>query len=94
MKDDKIYEELRAKAILKSKKIEGQVRTAQKMIENNEYPIDILQQLASVKSAINSLRSRILKMHLNDSILETFQNNNSEDIKNKIEEIREIFKKY
>jgi len=94
MINNKICETLRAKAILKSKKIEGQVRTAQKMIENDEYPIDILKQLSSVKSAINSLRSRILKMHLNDSILDTFKGDDQEEIKAKIEEVREIFKKY
>ena len=33
-------------------------------------------------------------MHLNDSILKTFQENDQEKIRNKIEEIREIFKKY
>ena len=89
-----INDEISAKELLKAKKIESQIRTTKKMIENKEYPIDILQQLASIKSAINSLRSRILKMHLNDSILKTFQENDQEKIRNKIEEIREIFKKY
>lgn len=94
MTKSNIYEELQAKAILKTKKIEGQIRTTQKMIESDEYPIDILQQLSSVKSAINSLRSRILKMHLNDSILTSFKGENQEEIREKIEEVREIFKKY
>ena len=41
-----INDEISAKALLKAKKIESQIRTTQKMIENKEYPIDILQQLA------------------------------------------------
>ena len=37
------------------KRIEGQARGLDKMIEEDRYCIDILQQIASLRSAANSL---------------------------------------
>ena len=43
------------------KKIEGQVRGVQKMIEEDRYCMDILVQLAAIKSATNNIGLAILE---------------------------------
>ena len=45
------------------KRIEGQVRGITKMIDDDKYCIDILNQIKAVSSAITSVESRILKTH-------------------------------
>ena len=46
------------------KRIEGQVRGLTKMIEEEKYCIDILDQVKAVKSAISTVEGNILKTHL------------------------------
>lgn len=45
------------------KRIEGQVRGIQKMIEEEKYCADILTQVAAVRAAINKVGSIILEKH-------------------------------
>lgn len=45
------------------KRIEGQVRGVARMIEDERYCIDILTQLAAVKSALTGVERAVLKSH-------------------------------
>jgi CsoR family transcriptional regulator, copper-sensing transcriptional repressor len=45
------------------KRIEGQVRGIQKMIEEEKYCADILTQVSAVRAAINKVGSIILENH-------------------------------
>ncbi|MEA3587513.1 metal-sensitive transcriptional regulator [Pseudidiomarina sp. 1APP75-27a] len=46
------------------KRIEGQVRGLQKLIENDTYCDDVLMQLASVQSALNGVAKKLLTQHM------------------------------
>ncbi|MDN7124672.1 metal-sensitive transcriptional regulator [Pseudidiomarina terrestris] len=46
------------------KRIEGQVRGLQKLIENDTYCDDVLMQLASVQSALNGVAKKLLSQHM------------------------------
>ena len=45
------------------KRIEGQVRGLQKMIEEDRYCVDILVQISAAKSAINQVGLSVLESH-------------------------------
>ena len=45
-------------------RIEGQVRGIEKMVEDDRYCIDVLTQIAAVKTALESLAFRILDQHV------------------------------
>jgi CsoR family transcriptional regulator, copper-sensing transcriptional repressor len=45
-------------------RIEGQVRGLAKMVENDEYCLDILTQINAVKGATSQLGLRLLEAHL------------------------------
>jgi DNA-binding FrmR family transcriptional regulator len=53
---------------LRLKKVEGQIRGIQKMLEDNRDCMDVIQQLQAVKSAINSTNQLIIKQYLNKCI--------------------------
>jgi DNA-binding FrmR family transcriptional regulator len=82
------------KELPRLKKIAGQVNGIYKMIEDRRYCVDILQQLGAVKSAITSLQANLLETHLTSCVKETFKLKKEDDIENKINELKEIFKKY
>ncbi|KRP11125.1 MAG: hypothetical protein ABS21_01025, partial [SAR86 cluster bacterium BACL1 MAG-121105-bin34] len=50
--------------LINLKKIEGQVRGLQAMIEEEKYCVDILNQVKAVKNALVSVEGKILKTHL------------------------------
>lgn len=45
------------------RRIEGQVKGIQKMIEEEKYCVDILTQVSAVRAAINKVGSLILEKH-------------------------------
>ena len=52
------------------RKIEGQVRGLQRMIEGDEYCIDVLTQLASVTAALQGVAIGLVDEHLRHCVME------------------------
>lgn len=71
------------------KRIEGQIRGLQRMLENNCYCTDIMLQVSATKSALTSFNNKLLENHLNSCVLEDVKAGNSE----KLEELMTIIKK-
>jgi len=51
------------------KKIEGQIRGLQKMVEEDEYCVDIITQTSAVRSALKSLEDVMLESHLQSCVI-------------------------
>ena len=56
--------EIRAGNLKRLRRIEGQVRGLQNMIEADRYCADILTQIASVQEALGSVARELLRNHL------------------------------
>jgi DNA-binding FrmR family transcriptional regulator len=67
------------------RRIEGQVRGVQRMVDEEAYCIDVLTQIASVVSALEKVGTILLKDHVEHCIRESIEEN--EDIEEKIEEL-------
>ena len=50
------------------KRAEGQIRGIIKMIDDDKYCIDILNQIKAVKSAITSVEGKVLKTHMKECV--------------------------
>jgi DNA-binding FrmR family transcriptional regulator len=72
------------------RRIEGQVRGIEKMIEKGDYCIGILNQIKAVKNSITTVEGKILKKHLEECIKESLTGNNFEA---KVDEIVKILKR-
>ena len=73
------------------RRIEGQIRGIQKMIDEGQYCIDILNQIKAVKNSITTVEGKILKKHLNEYIKESLTGKNSYD--KKVDEIVKLLKR-
>ncbi len=80
--------------IVSLKRIEGQIRGIQKMIDEKRYCIDILTQLSSVVGAIRRVEENILNRHLRGCVRESFNKGNKEDRSSKIDEVIEVLQKF
>jgi len=80
--------------IVALKRIEGQVRGVQKMIEEERYCVDILSQLHSIIGAIGSVKRKIYKKHLENCVTEALQGDSAIEKQNKINEILDLLSKH
>lgn len=58
------YSKDRAQLVRRLAKIEGQVRGITRMIERDEYCVDILQQTAALRAAVDAISVLILEDHV------------------------------
>lgn len=82
-------EEKKKKLINRLSRIEGQVRGIKKMVENDAYCIDVLNQTASVAAALNSFDNELISDHMHTCLKRRLQ----EGDESVIEELTEIIKK-
>lgn len=65
--------DIKKRAIHRSKIIEGQVRGLQKMIQGEEYCMDILTQSLAVQKSLASLNKLVLENHLKTHVTDMLQ---------------------
>jgi DNA-binding FrmR family transcriptional regulator len=76
------------------RKIEGQVRGIQRMIEEKRYCIEILTQINSVVGAIERVEENVLERHLRGCVETSFVEGTREDRAEKISEIIDVLRKF
>jgi CsoR family transcriptional regulator, copper-sensing transcriptional repressor len=67
------------------RRIEGQVRGVQRMVEEEAYCVDVLTQISSVVSALEKVGTILLKDHVEHCVRESIEK--GEDADEKIEEL-------
>ena len=80
--------------IVPLKRIEGQIRGVQKMIEEKRYCVDILTQLHSVVGAILRVEDDILTKHLQTCVSDELKRGTPVEQKEKIDEIVCLLKRF
>ena len=57
-------DEVRRDVLLRLRKISGQVQGISKMVEDDRYCVDVLQQLSAVSSAVDSVSKKVVRNYL------------------------------
>ena len=68
--------------------IEGHLKGIRKMVEEDQYCVDILKQTYAVKRAIDKLEGLLLKDHLEGCVRTGFQEGRDEAV---LDELNELF---
>lgn len=89
-----LTEKIQHDAISRLKKIEGQVRGIQRMVEEKKYCIDILFQFSAVTGALNKVGQAILKNHIETCVAEALAYSTEGDKNKKIKELLEVFDRF
>ena len=66
-------DKLKANLIHRLNRIEGQVRGVRRMIEEDTYCDDVLNQIASIQAALNSAGRLLLEHHMKSCIVDRIQ---------------------
>lgn len=71
-------EEQKKKLLNRLKRIEGQVRGLQTMIENDTYCNDILIQSSAVNAAMHGFNKELLSCHIHNCVVRDIKEGNEE----------------
>jgi DNA-binding FrmR family transcriptional regulator len=77
--------------ITRLKRIKGQVRGIQNMIENERYCMDILTQISAINAAINKVGLHLLEKLTHHCVSVAIKDGNGEEA---IQELMEVFKRF
>jgi DNA-binding FrmR family transcriptional regulator len=76
------------------RRIEGQVRGLQKMVEEDRYCADILVQLASVHEALRAVGQGLMRNHLRHCATHAIQSGDSRKAEAMYDELVDLIYKY
>ena len=85
-------EEQKKKLLNRLKRIEGQVRGLQTMIENDAYCNDILIQSAAVNAAVNAFNKELLANHIRTCVARDIREGKDETIDELVATLQKLMK--
>lgn len=87
--DDETQEQI----VNRLRRIEGQVRGLQKMVENDRYCGDVLDQIHSVQQALRSVGKVITRSHLENCVTEALRSGDEESAEETYDEVMDLLYK-
>ncbi|MFA1822180.1 metal-sensitive transcriptional regulator [Virgibacillus oceani] len=85
-------DQLQRQLMNRMNRIEGQVNGVKRMIGRNVYCDDILNQMASVQSALHSVSRLLLESHINTCVIEKLEKRDPEIVSEFMTTISKILK--
>lgn len=79
-----INKETKEASLARLKKIEGQIRGIQQMVDNDKYCIDIINQVNAVRRALEQVALLVMKRHLNSCVADAIKSKGGEEIINEL----------
>ena len=73
-------------------RVEGQVRGVKKMLEEEQYCVDILTQVSAIQAALNAFNKELLSSHIHSCVVEEIQKGNTDVVDELCESIRKLMK--
>jgi len=84
-----LYSKNKDTLLLRLKKIEGQVRGVQRMLKEDRYCIEILQQISALSAALNQVALSILQDHIQGCVTKAIKEQKGEEA---IKELMDVLK--
>jgi DNA-binding FrmR family transcriptional regulator len=94
MQHGRLTPELKASANERLRKIEGQVRGLQRMIEDERYCADVLNQIASVQEALRAVGKLLMRNHLEHCVTDALRSGDRLDAERAYAEVMELMYKH
>lgn len=87
-------EETRKKLVARMRRAEGQLAAIRRMIENDEYCVDILLQLSAARGALGKAGHVLLGYHIENCVSDACKNGDEKDRRQKVQELMDVFARY
>ncbi len=83
--------DLKRRALHRSKILQGQMKGLEKMIDKEEYCMDILTQSLAIQKSLSSLNKLVLENHLKTHIPDKFASKSKKSQLEAIEELLDLY---
>lgn len=81
------------KNIVSLKRVEGQIRGIQKMIEDKKYCIDVVTQLHAAVNGLYRVSEKILESHIEHCVVDAIRGKSEKEKSQKINEMMQVIKR-
>lgn len=81
----------KAEALKRMKSIAGHIRGIEKMLQADEYCIDVIKQIQAVQAALNKVSTTLLDGHLHSCVITAVQGEDVKERERVLEEIAHVF---
>ena len=85
---------LKQSALTRLKRIEGQVRGVQRMVEEERYCADTLMQLSAVQESLRAVAQVLLRNHLQHCASDAIRSNDKDRRERMYDELSELYFKH
>lgn len=82
--------EMKRKCRQRLSRIEGQVRGVARMIDEDRYCIDIMNQIAAVQAALRKVEEELLRNHVSHCVEHAIASGNADEQRKKVAELIEV----
>ena len=89
-----VDQDLKASNLTRLRRIEGQIRGLQKMIEEDRYCADIMVQVSSVQEALRAVGRALMRNHLRHCAARAIGNGSPEEAEAMYDELLELIYKH
>lgn len=87
------YKDQKSDLAIRLKRAEGQIRGIRKMIDEEKYCIDVLNQISAVKGALKKVELKILEEHTKGCLKNALINGSEEYTDEMIQELQKTIEK-
>jgi DNA-binding FrmR family transcriptional regulator len=75
------------------RRVAGQIAGLERMIDEDRYCVDVLNQIAAARAALDGIGKLILRAHVETCVAEAFVSGSPKERKQKIDEVMESISK-
>ncbi|HEX4230327.1 MAG TPA: metal-sensitive transcriptional regulator [Bryobacteraceae bacterium] len=86
--------EIKISNLKRLRRIEGQIRGLQKMVEEERYCADIVIQISSVQEALRGVGRSLMRNHLHHCATEAIRSGSKQQVSEQYEELLELIYKH
>ena len=80
--------------VARLRRVEGQIRGIQKMVEEDRYCMDVVAQTRAVVSALRAVEDIIMENHMNTCVAEAFRSADPAEQHEKIDEVMHVLTQF
>lgn len=84
--------DIKRRALHRSKILQGQLKGLEKMIDKEDYCMDIITQSLAIQKSLSSLNKLIVENHLRTHVKDNLSSANEKKQAQSIEELLELYK--
>jgi CsoR family transcriptional regulator, copper-sensing transcriptional repressor len=87
-------EPTKAKLLKRLRRAEGQLAAVTRMVEEDQYCVEILLQISAIRGALSKIGQILLASHIESCVTNALTHGKADARKKKIDELMEVFARY